>query len=311
MLEKANELKTVISEFKNNNTNEYLFWGDNRNYKLYKTIFEEEEIKDYKESIINTIELLLNEREITQYDLDCSFDDTIECYSAIDVKNYQVINDKIDAEEVTNISKKTDLDKVNFIIFKICINDNLKEKELTIIKRFNKPSTVLRQGMRFSLVGDKMKRIDDDVIFLDGQIDAFEYGDIFYIIDRQKFNSIFKFRDMYCKIIDEKEAFIKEKELIDNPEEFINICKNNGHYVKKLTKAIVKNGFENLEKNKHRVKDVIKQHKLDIKIDSNNRIIFEENKIEEIINLLLDHYVKSELSDKRAVARALDYEAED
>ena len=181
MLEKANELKTVISEFKNNNTNEYLFRGDNRNYKLYKTIFEEEEIKDYKESIINTIELLLNEREITQYDLDCSFDDTIECYSAIDVKNYQVINDKIDAEEVTNISKKTDLDKVNFIIFKICINDNLKEKELTIIKRFNKPSTVLRQGMRFSLVGDKMKRIDDDVIFLDGQIDAFEYGDIFIL----------------------------------------------------------------------------------------------------------------------------------
>ena len=305
------ELKNVIDEFKNKGTNEYLYWGDNRNYKLYRTIFEGAEIKEFKESVINTIEFALENRVIKNYDLECSFDDVIECCPSIDVENYQVINDKIAAEEVASIDQKTNLEKINFIIFKLCISDNGEEKELTIVKKFNKPSTVLKQAMRFAWLGDRMKKIEEDVIYLDGQVDAFEYDGNFFILNRDKFNSIFKFRDMYCKLIDNKEEFIIETDFIDNPEEFINKCKDNGHYVKKITKAIVREGFENLEKNKHRVKDVIEKHKLGIKVDSNNRIIFEEDKIEGILNLLLDHCVISELSDKRAIAKALDFETEE
>ena len=305
------ELKNVKKKKKNKGTNEYLYWGDNRNYKLYRTIFEGAEIKEFKESVINTIEFALENRVIKNYDLECSFDDVIECCPSIDVENYQVINDKIAAEEVASIDQKTNLEKINFIIFKLCISDNGEEKELTIVKKFNKPSTVLKQAMRFAWLGDRMKKIEEDVIYLDGQVDAFEYDGNFFILNRDKFNSIFKFRDMYCKLIDNKEEFIIETDFIDNPEEFINKCKDNGHYVKKITKAIVREGFENLEKNKHRVKDVIEKHKLGIKVDSNNRIIFEEDKIEGILNLLLDHCVISELSDKRAIAKALDFETEE
>ena len=305
------KLKNVIEEFKKKGTNEYLYWGDNRNYKLYKTIFEGAEIKEFKESVINTIEFALENRAIKNYDLECSFDDVIECCPSIDVEKYQIINNKITAEEVASIKQKTNLEKINFIIFKLCISDNGEEKELTIVKKFNKPATVLKQAMRFAWLGDRMKKIEEDVIYLDGQVDAFEYDGSFFILNRDKFNSIFKFRDMYCKLIDNKEDFIIETDFIDNPEEFINKCRNNGHYVKKITKAIVREGFENLKKNKHKVKDVIEKHKLGIKVDSNNRIIFEEDKIEGILNLLLDHCVISELSDKRAIAKALDFETEE
>lgn len=305
------ELKNVIEEFKNNDTNEYLYWGDNRNYKIYRTIFEQAEIKEFKENVINTIGYALESRVIKNYDLECSFDDVIEFYPSTEVENYKVINDKIDSEEISNIDQKTNLEKMNFIIFKLCMNDNGKEKYLTIVKKFNKPATVLKQAMKFAWVGDRMKKIEEDVIYLDGQVDAFEYNGDFFILNRDKFNSIFKFRDMYCKLIDNKEDYIVETDFIDNPEEFISKCKSNGHYVKKITKAIVRDGFENLEKNKHKVKDVIEKHKLGIKLDSNNRIIFEEDKIEGILDILLDHCVISELSDKRAIAKALDFETEE
>lgn len=305
------ELKSVVEEFKNKDTNEYLYWGDNRNYKIYSTIFEQSEIKEFKENVINTIAYALESRVIKNYDLECSFDDVIEFYLSTDVENYKVINDKIESEEISNIDQKTNLDKMNFIIFKLCISDNGEEKNLTIVKKFNKPATVLKQAMRFAWVGDRMKKIEEDVIYLDGQVDAFEYNGNFFILNREKFNSIFKFRDMYCKLIDNKEEYIVGTDFIDNPEEFIIKCKCNGHYVKKITKVIVREGFENLKKNKHKVKDVIEKHKLGIKLDSNNRIILEEDKIDGILNILLDHCVISELSDKRAIAKALDFETEE
>ena len=52
-------------------------------------------------------------------------------------------------------------------------------------------------------------------------------------------------------------------------------------------------------------------HKLKIKLDKDNKIVYEEEYTKEILDLLLDHYVTSELTDKRAVARALDYEGDE
>ncbi len=304
------ELKNVIDEFKNNDTNEYLYWGNNRNYKLYRTIFEGSEIKEFKQRIISTIELALENRVINNYDLECSFDDVIELYPSKDVENYNIINEKIKKDEVADIKQETNLENMNFNIFRMKANYG-EEKEITIIKKFNKPGMVLKQAMKFAWLGDRMKKIDEDVIYLDGQVDAFEYDGSFFILNRDRFNSIFKFKDMYCKLIEAKEEFIVEANFIDNPEKFIKKCKENGHYVKRISKVIVREGFENLEKNKHKLKDVIEKHKLGIKIDENNRIIYEEDKIDGILNLLLDHCVISELSDKRAIAKALDYEKEE
>ena len=305
------ELKEIISKFKNGNTNEYLYWGDNRNYKLYKTIFEETEIKEFKDGVLNTLEYAVENRAIERYDFECSSDDTIEFCSAEDVDKYSVINEKITTEDIKVIDRDTKIENMNFIIFRLSVSENGEEKYLTIVKKFYKPATAFRQAMKYAWLGDKMKKVEEDIIYLDEQVDAFEYDGKFFIINRDKFNSIFKFRDMYCKFIDDNTDIITNTNIIDSPEIFIDKCKNNGHYIKKIAKIILKKGFENLEKNKHKVKDVIEKHNLGIQIDSDNRIIFSEDKIEGILNLLLDHYVISELSDKRAVAKALEYETEE
>lgn len=305
------ELKNIVEEFKIHETNEEIFWGQSSNYKLYKTIFEGDEVKELKRNIIDTIEFALENRAISNYDLECSFDETIEVFPSEKVENYILINSRILEEDINNIGIETKLENFNFIIFRITILSGNENKEITIIKRFVKPQTTLRQAMKLLWIGDRMKKVEEDVIYLDNQVDAFEYGGNFFILNRDKFNSIFKFKDMYCKLIDKETDYIKETNFIDNPEEFINKCKENGHYVKRISKAIIRKGFENIEKNKDRVKDVIEKHKLGIKIDQEGRIVYEENKIGNILNLLLDYCVISELSDKRAIARALDFEGEE
>ena len=305
------ELKNVIEEFKLHETNEEIYWGQNSNYKLYKTIFEGDEVKELKRNVISTIEFALENRAISNYDLECSFDETIEVFPSDKVENYSLINNRILEEDINNIDVETKLENLNFIIFRITIPSAQENKNITIIKRFVKPQTTLRQAMKLLWLGDRMKKVEENVIYLDNQVDAFEYSGEFFILNRDKFNSIFKFKDMYCKLIDMKADYIKETNFIDNPEEFISKCRENGHYVKRISKAIIREGFENIEKNKNKVKDVIEKHKLGIKTDKEGKIIYEEDKIGNILNLLLDHCVISELSDKRAIARALDFEGEE
>lgn len=305
------ELKRIVEEFKKRDSNEELFWGQNSNFKLYKTIFEGNEIKELKQNLINTIEYALENRVISNYDLECSFDDTIETLPSDKVDNYFFINHKIEDEDINNIDSSTKIEKLNFIVFRITIQINNENKSITIIKKFNKPHTVLKQAIRLIWLGDRMEKVNEDVIYLDNQVDAFEYEGRFFILNRDKFNTIFKFRDLYCQLIDNKSEDIINTNFIDNPKEFIDKCKVNGHYVKKISKAIIRNGFETLEKNKDRVKEVIEQHKLGIKLDENNRIIYEEDKIGAILDILLDHCVISELSDRRAIAKALDYKMEE
>ena len=303
------ELKNVIRNFKENETNEEILWGKNSSFKLYKTIFEGNEIKELKRNVINTIEHALENRSMSNYDLECSFDESIETFPATKVENYNLINERINDNAIENIDENTNIENLNFIVLRLSIPRT--DEKITIIKKFNKPQTVLRQAMRLVWLGNRMKKVKQDVIYLDNQVDAFEYDGNFFILNRDKFNSIFKFKDMYCKLIDNTSDFIIETGFIDKPEDFMNKCKMNGHYVKKISKAILKKGFENIKNNKDKVKEVIENHRLGINVNENGMIIYEEEKTEEILNLLLDHYVIRELSDKRAIARALESEGEE
>ena len=87
--------------------------------------------------------------------------------------------------------------------------------------------------MKVKMLGEKMKRVKEDILYLDSLVSCFEYNGKFYIFDRNHFNSLFKFREMYCRLIDNNSSEICETEFIDNPEAFIEKCKNNRTFCKK------------------------------------------------------------------------------
>lgn len=74
---------------------------------------------------------------------------------------------------------------------------------------------------------------------------------------------------------------------------------------------IIAKGLENIKENKDKIPQIIINHKLKIQLDKDKKIVYEEEYTKEILDLLLDHYVTSELTDKKAVARALDYEGDE
>lgn len=226
------KLKQLIKELKEADTNEELLFGRADNYKLYKTIFEGDEIQELKVILLNTIEYYLDNRNIEKYDLEISCDDSIDVVDTEAVEEYEKLFENINNERSINkISEETSFDKINFIYFKIeKPNSDIK---ITIFKKFIKPQNALRKSMKVKLLGEKMKRVKEDILYLDSLVSCFEYNGKFYIFDRNHFNSLFKFREMYCKLVDDNSNEICKSEFIDDPEAFIEKCKNNRTFCKK------------------------------------------------------------------------------
>lgn len=226
------KLKQLIKELKEADTNEELLFGRADNYKLYKTIFEGDEIQELKVILLNTIEYYLDNRNIEKYDLEISCDDSIDVVDTEAVEEYEKLLENINNERnINKISEETSFDKINFIYFKIeKPNSDIK---ITIFKKFIKPQNALRKSMKVKLLGEKMKRVKEDILYLDGLVSCFEYNGKFYIFDRNHFNSLFKFREMYCRLVDDNSNEICKSEFIDDPEAFIEKCKNNRTFCKK------------------------------------------------------------------------------
>lgn len=230
--EEVSNLKQIIKELQDSDTNEELLFGRGDNYKLYKTIFEGDEIEELKAIVLDTIEYYLDNRSMEKYDLEISCDDSIDVVDTKIVEEYERLLENVNNEEnINKINEETNFDKINFIYLKIeKPNSDIK---IVIFKKFIKPQTALRKAMRVKMLGEKMKRVKEDILYLDSLVSCFEYNGKFYIFDRNHFNSLFKFRDMYCRLIDNNSTKIGECEFIDNPEAFIEKCKNNRTFCKK------------------------------------------------------------------------------
>ncbi len=70
-------------------------------------------------------------------------------------------------------------------------------------------------------------------------------------------------------------------------------------------------GLKNIKANREKIPQIIINHKLKVKLDEDNKIVYEEEYTKEILNLLLDLYVTSELTDKKGVARSMNYEGDE
>lgn len=225
------KLKQLIKELKETDTNEELLFGRADNYKLYRTLFEGNEIKELKNILLSTIEYYLENRYIENYDLEISGDNSIDILDSEVVEEYErLLKDINNNEGINKINKETNLDKINFIYLKIeKVNSDIK---IIIFKKFIKPQNVLRKSMKVKLLGDKMERVKEDILYLDSLVSCFECNGKFYIFDRNHFNSLFKFREMYSRLIDSNSEVVCNSEFIDNPEKFIERCKKNRTFYK-------------------------------------------------------------------------------
>lgn len=89
--------------------------------------------------------------------------------------------------------------------------------------------------------------------------------------------------------------------------QFVEQCKKDGRYLPRLTKAILGNGFSNLMVNKSRLGRIKKDYGLQIELTKDGKLIYNRPEdASEILNLLMEHYVTSALTEKKMLAKAIE-----
>lgn len=312
------ELQDLIAYYKENLTEEHIqvdimFAKKTASAKhLYKTwmlLCGNHEIEETLEQTLLNMEKITQERTIDNYDLELSTDDTVQIIEEEKVINYPQLTESITVEYTDDnmIDENTDYDKLDLVVVKISDNSEEEPKPaITVLKKHLKFSAKFKGTKRFVFNGSEAVAFNKPLLVIGSNVEAFNVAGYFYITNRDNFNTMLNFKDVYYKIVDDNAEQIKQAELFDNADDFITDCRNNGRYVTRLTKAILVESFKNVKNNKNKLQDIKRDYKLKLEFTDDGKIVYNKEHVNEILNLLLEHYVTSALTDKRMLAKAIE-----
>lgn len=312
------ELRNVILYYKDNLAEEYIqvdimfakkAAGTKNLYKTWMLLCNNQDIVEMLEETLSNMEKVTRERSIDNYDLELSTDDTIQVIEEEKVINYPQLAEAITVEYTDDniIDENIDYDKLDFVVVKISDNSEEQAKPaVTVLKKHLKSPAKFKGTKRFVFNGKQAVAFEKPLLVIGSNVEAFNIGGFFYIINRDKFNSMLNFKDVYYKIVDDNAEQIRQAALFDNADEFIADCRNNGRYVTRLTKAILVESFKNVKDNKNKLQVIKKEYKLNLEITNDGKIVYKKEYVNEILNLLLEHYVTSALTDKKMLAKAIE-----
>jgi len=275
----------------------------------YKALMFNCREKDIEAMVVETAnnmrENLLN-KEFDEYDLEVSVDDVVQVIEKEKVNNHEKLMKEITIEysDENTVGEETDFGKFNFLILKISSNEEDRES-LIFYKKHYKSPVKFKNTRSYIFNGKEPKIFREDLLIIGSNVDVLCMGSLFYIVNRNHFNSMLDFKDIYQRVVDSNEERIVECNVFENPKQFISDCKENGRHVVRLTKAILAKGFTNLENNKDRLSEILSNHNLNLELDGEGKIIYNKEHTGEILNLLLEHYVTSDLTNRRMLAKAI------
>ena len=276
----------------------------------YKTLMfacREKDIEDMVVETINNMKEHLESKEFDKYDLEVSVDDVVQVIEKDKVDNHEQIISKItlNLTDENTIGEGTDFGKFNFLVLKISSTTDDREPIIFYKQHYKSPAK-FKNTRSYTFNGKEAKAFGKELLIISSNVDALCMGDFFYIVNRDHFNTMLDFKDVYQRIVDSNEEQIIECDVFENPEQFIVDCKENGRHVVRLTKAILAEGFKNLEINKTKLPEILSNHKLNLQLGTEGKIVYNKDHTGEILNLLLEHYVTSDLTDRRMVAKAIE-----
>jgi len=268
---------------------------------------EEKDIEKMASETLNNMKTYLDEKNFDNYDLLVSLDDVIQVIEEKRVVNHsKIINQiTIDYTDENTINEQINFSKFNFLVLKISSSEE-GINPIICYKRHYKSPAKFKNATSYTFNGKIPKVFDKDLLIIGANVDAICVGEFFYIVNRDHFNTMLDFKDVYKNIIDSNKEKIDKCEVFEKTEQFIDDCKEHGQYVARLTKAILGKGFENLEKNKSKLTEIVSSHGLKLQLNEDGKILYNKENTGEILNILLEHYVTSDLTSKRMLAKAIE-----
>ena len=282
---------------------------NNNRKKPYRGYMLKTKLEDIKGVISDSLEFIINQldkRTLDIYDLEISIDDSVQIIEKEDVIHGKEILEEITLEykEDNTIIETTDLSKIKFMV--IQIYNSKENKSIYLFKKYVQPSKAYRKSQKYIFSGGLLRPFMDEIITINSNVDAILMDEYYYIFNRNSFNSIFNYKDVFKKILDENSEMIRTSGLMSDPNQFVKDCEANGRHLTRLTKIILAKGFEEVSKKKEDIPTVVKEFNLSIKISENGQIIYRgKEDIPEILNLLLRHYVIDALTSDKMIAAAI------
>lgn len=315
---KKDDIKKELSAFKSaveNGTaeiNVMLVDQNNQRKKRYKGLMLKTKLDDLKSVLIDSFTYVMEEldkRALDIYDLEISVDESTQMVSKADVIHGEEILQEItvDLTKDNVVSENTDFSKIKFMVIQIFA----KKKSLYLFKKYVQPSTAYKTSEKYIFSGGILKPFTDEIITINSYVDALLLDETYYVFNRNTFNSIFAYKDVFAKILNDNTEMIRNSGLLTESDQFVSDCEADGRYLTRLTKVILAKGFDEVAKKKSEIPSVIKEFNLSLKTSMEGEIVYRgKEDIPELLNLLLRHYVIDALTSNKMIAAAIqEYQA--
>lgn len=303
-----------LNEFSQSNKKdlniEVMFVDKNYNrknkFKGYMFDASKNDIQPVITTTLRKIEKRINDKGLCGYDLvNTAEDDYIEVIDKGLVRyGEDIINQITIVQNVSNtVNKNTNFSKLDFIVMQVHFGEY---KAYLFYPHFK--SEKMLKGFKFGFAVDgKPILIDSEILTINSDPTAMLIGEKYYVFKRHNFKSIFKMSENLIEIIDENIDRIEKLDIFEDIQPFIVDCKKNSRHVEKLVKAITQEDFDVAAKYKDSLGDVIDNHKLRIQINSEHKIIYNDiSEINQILNLILDNYVETSLTEEYRTAKSFE-----
>ena len=285
---------------------------NNQRKKRYKGLMLKTKLDDLKSVLIDSFAYVIDEldkRTLDIYDLEISVDESTQMVSKNDVIHGNEILDEItvDYTEDNVVTENTNLSKIKFMVIQIYT----KKKSLYLFKKYVQPSTAYKTSEKYVFSGGILKPFMEEIITINSLVDAILLDEIYYVFNRNTFNSIFAYKDVFAKILNDNADMIRDSGLLTEADQFVSDCESDGRYLTRLTKVILAKGFDEVSKKKTEIPSVIKEFNLSLKTSAEGEIVYRgKEDIPELLNLLLRHYVIDALTSNKMIAAAIqEYQA--
>ena len=231
-------------------------------------------------------------------------DGTIEFCKTDYIENYGEILESFQNPDYV----ETEIDPDDFIFYCLTVKNKVgtgENFEIKFFRRVTKFKKLNSKGLIARFSGNKLNKIEDKLIGLDGDIDLIVYNNEILILSHISLERIFYLQDKFRKNAAEFLNTICNKPLIQNFETFKTDCLDDGRFTKLLTKmsdedvdmSLLIERFDYIEK-------TINMFEIPIEIENgkNPKIIYsDKTQIYDILRILRDCYYISIIKEEKRI----------
>lgn len=224
---------------------------------------------------------------------------TIEICDFDYVGNYEEVIRSFNAGNIEDIENEAD----NFSFY--CIDLNVDDINIKLFRRVTKFKRLYSKGILAAFQGNRLNKVDDKMLGLDGEIDLIVYDNQIAILNHISLERIFRMDLQFTNKAAEAMGYLRNANKIVNFDIFEEDCMSDLRLQKVLTKMLKEgNELDTCFDNFNNIIETIDLFELDIEVQNApvQGLIYEDKKqVMDILRLARDSYYRSLIREKPGI----------